>query len=51
MLDSLRQLERKSGLVFTLFKTSVYRLMLQHQFDEEEDHGDGDETAHQDDHY
>jgi DASH complex subunit DAD3 len=40
MMDSLRMLERKTGLVFTLLKASVYSMVLQHQMNtelEEED--------------
>ena len=45
-MDSLRMLERKTGLVFTLFKASVYSMVLQQQMDTEllghHDGGDGD---------
>lgn len=33
-LDGLRELERKTSLVFTLLKASVYSIVLQHQIDE-----------------
>ncbi|RPA86848.1 hypothetical protein BJ508DRAFT_357927 [Ascobolus immersus RN42] len=47
MLDQLRELERKSGLVFTAFKASVYSLMLQEQLtlDEEPGEVNPDETS------
>ncbi|OAA66434.1 major facilitator superfamily transporter [Niveomyces insectorum RCEF 264] len=35
-LDGLRELERKTSLVFTLLKASVYSIVLQHQIDEGE---------------
>ncbi|CUS14352.1 unnamed protein product [Tuber aestivum] len=35
ILDSLRGLERKTGLVFTLLKASVYSMVLQQQLDVE----------------
>ncbi|KAL0634264.1 hypothetical protein Q9L58_006801 [Maublancomyces gigas] len=35
ILDSLRDLERKTGLVFTLLKASVYSMVLQQQMDVE----------------
>ncbi|KAF8251570.1 hypothetical protein K440DRAFT_538906 [Wilcoxina mikolae CBS 423.85] len=35
MMDSLRMLERKTGLVFTLLKASVYSMVLQHQMNTE----------------
>jgi DASH complex subunit DAD3 len=31
ILDSLRQLERKTSLVFTLLKASVYSIVLQQE--------------------
>ncbi|OLL27140.1 DASH complex subunit dad3 [Neolecta irregularis DAH-3] len=31
ILDSLRELERKTGLVFTFFKASVYSIMMQEE--------------------
>jgi len=34
-MDSLRLLERKTGLVFTLLKASVYSMVLQQQLDTE----------------
>ncbi|KAL7274602.1 hypothetical protein RUND412_002482 [Rhizina undulata] len=45
LLDSLRKLERKTGLVFTLLKASVYSMVLQQQlntggFDAEEGEGE-----------
>ncbi|KAF8461426.1 DASH complex subunit Dad3-domain-containing protein, partial [Kalaharituber pfeilii] len=33
LLDSLRELERKSGLVFTLLKASVYSIVLQQELE------------------
>jgi DASH complex subunit DAD3 len=41
ILDSLRGLERKTSLVFTLLKASVYRIVLKEQIDQ----GGGDEDA------
>ncbi|KAJ8063283.1 hypothetical protein OCU04_008514 [Sclerotinia nivalis] len=35
ILDNLRQLERKTSLVFTLLKASVYSIVLQQQISEE----------------
>ncbi|TGZ79213.1 DASH complex, subunit Dad3 [Ascodesmis nigricans] len=35
IMESLRALERKSGLVFTLLKASVYKMVLMHQLNEE----------------
>ena len=32
-LDGLRELERKTSLVFTLLKASVYSIVLQQQID------------------
>ncbi|CAK7241544.1 MAG: hypothetical protein STHCBS139747_003006 [Sporothrix thermara] len=32
-LDGLRELERKTSLVFTLLKASVYSIVLQHEID------------------
>jgi DASH complex subunit DAD3 len=34
ILDSLRGLERKTSLVFTLLKASVYRIVLKEQIDQ-----------------
>lgn len=47
ILDNLRQLERKTSLVFTLLKASVYSIVLQQQISEEHpregsEEGDGD---------
>ncbi|KAI5806696.1 DASH complex subunit Dad3-domain-containing protein [Peziza echinospora] len=39
ILDSLRELEKKMGLVFTSLKASVYSIVLQQQLDEEQDGG------------
>ena len=39
ILDSLRGLERKTSLVFTLLKASVYSIVLQQQIEGEEDSG------------
>jgi DASH complex subunit DAD3 len=33
VLDGLRELERKSSLVFTLLKASVYSIVLQQEID------------------
>ncbi|KAI9772540.1 MAG: hypothetical protein M1840_000745 [Geoglossum simile] len=41
VLDSLRGLERKMGLVFTLLKASVYSIVLQTQIRQEEGGGEG----------
>ncbi|RDW72078.1 hypothetical protein BP5796_08112 [Coleophoma crateriformis] len=41
ILDGLRQLERKTSLVFTLLKASVYSIVLQHEID----NGGGDARA------
>lgn len=35
IMDSLRALERKSGLVFTLFKASVYKMVLMQEMEED----------------
>ncbi|KAI9862111.1 MAG: hypothetical protein M1813_004886 [Trichoglossum hirsutum] len=42
VLDSLRTLERKMGLVFTLLKASVYSIVLQTQIRQEEGRGEGE---------
>jgi DASH complex subunit DAD3 len=39
MMDALRTLERKTGLVFTLLKASVYSMVLQQQLDTEGEEG------------
>lgn len=42
ILDALRGLERKTSLVFTLLKASVYSIVLQQQIqDQEPDEGAG----------
>ncbi|TGO63611.1 hypothetical protein BOTNAR_0098g00130 [Botryotinia narcissicola] len=41
ILDNLRQLERKTSLVFTLLKASVYSIVLQQQISEERNDDDG----------
>ncbi|TID21757.1 DASH complex subunit Dad3-domain-containing protein [Venturia nashicola] len=41
ILDALRGLERKTSLVFTLLKASVYSIVLQQQIGEEEGGGVG----------
>ncbi|KAF8417072.1 DASH complex subunit Dad3-domain-containing protein, partial [Tirmania nivea] len=41
LLDSLRELERKTGLVFTLLKASVYSIVLQQQLEDEGQMGGG----------
>ncbi|KAI9832271.1 MAG: hypothetical protein M1819_004449 [Sarea resinae] len=43
VLDSLRMLERKTSLVFTLLKASVYSIVLQQQVYVGEEGGGGDE--------
>jgi DASH complex subunit DAD3 len=50
ILDSLRGLERKSGLVFTLLKASVYSMVLQQQLDVE-GHEEGSEGMEEDSRY
>ncbi|RAL67334.1 hypothetical protein DID88_008094 [Monilinia fructigena] len=44
ILDNLRQLERKTSLVFTLLKASVYSIVLQQQISEEP-RGGGEEGS------
>lgn len=44
ILDALRGLERKTSLVFTLLKASVYSIVLQQQIIGEEGDGTGDDT-------
>ncbi|KAB2570760.1 hypothetical protein BFW01_g12303 [Lasiodiplodia theobromae] len=44
ILDALRSLERKTSLVFTLLKASVYSIVLQQQIIGEEGDGAGDDT-------
>ncbi|KAI9696325.1 MAG: hypothetical protein M1820_008167 [Bogoriella megaspora] len=39
ILDNLRGLERRTSLVFTLLKASVYSIVLQQQIEGEEDQG------------
>ena len=39
MLDGLRGLERKTSLVFTLLKASVYSIVLNQQIGEDRDGG------------
>jgi DASH complex subunit DAD3 len=46
-MDSLRELERKTALVFTLLKTSVYSMVLQQQLDME-GHDDQDDRGRHD---
>ena len=41
ILDSLRGLERKTSLVFTLLKASVYSIVLQQQIGVEDEEGGG----------
>jgi DASH complex subunit DAD3 len=43
ILDGLRELERKTSLVFTLLKASVYSIVLQQQID----WGDGQQQQQQ----
>lgn len=48
ILDALRGLERKTSLVFTLLKASVYSIVLQQQIiGEEEEGGGGGQTGGQ----
>jgi DASH complex subunit DAD3 len=49
-MDALRTLERKTGLVFTLLKASVYSMVLQQQLEMgeapvEEEQGEGEEMV------
>ncbi|KAK4212221.1 DASH complex subunit Dad3-domain-containing protein [Rhypophila decipiens] len=44
ILDGLRELERKTSLVFTLLKASVYSIVLQQEIDWG---GDGGQDQHQ----
>jgi len=46
ILDALRGLERKTSLVFTLLKASVYSIVLQQQIGEEEGGEDGRGEGH-----
>jgi DASH complex subunit DAD3 len=41
ILDGLRGLERKTSLVFTLLKASVYSIVLNQQITDENDHDGG----------
>ena len=41
ILDGLRELERKTSLVFTLLKASVYSIVLQQEIDWGGGAGDG----------
>ncbi|KAI0518397.1 DASH complex subunit Dad3-domain-containing protein [Xylaria bambusicola] len=43
ILDGLRELERKTSLVFTLLKASVYSIVLQQEIDFGENH-DGQQS-------
>ncbi|RDL37211.1 Uncharacterized protein BP5553_04644 [Venustampulla echinocandica] len=43
VLDGLRQLERKTSLVFTLLKASVYSIVLQQEIYSGDQGGDGAE--------
>jgi DASH complex subunit DAD3 len=46
ILDGLRGLERKTSLVFTLLKASVYSIVLNQQIGEDRDGGDrGDDGS------
>ncbi|KAI1295785.1 DASH complex subunit Dad3-domain-containing protein [Xylaria venustula] len=40
ILDGLRELERKTSLVFTLLKASVYSIVLQQEIDFGDNHND-----------
>ncbi|KAH4016293.1 hypothetical protein HBI25_222750 [Parastagonospora nodorum] len=42
ILDGLRGLERKTSLVFTLLKASVYSIVLNQQMDDQDDRGGED---------
>ncbi|EKD14659.1 uncharacterized protein L3040_000183 [Drepanopeziza brunnea f. sp. 'multigermtubi'] len=42
VLDGLRQLERKTSLVFTLLKASVYSIVLQQEIYSGEGEGEGE---------
>lgn len=44
ILDGLRGLERKTSLVFTLLKASVYSIVLNQQIDTDQDGGVGGEA-------
>ncbi|KAI1201477.1 DASH complex subunit Dad3-domain-containing protein [Nemania serpens] len=52
ILDGLRELERKTSLVFTLLKASVYSIVLQQEIDfgeqRNDDGNDGDEDEDED---
>ncbi|KAM3079586.1 hypothetical protein ACMFMG_006001 [Clarireedia jacksonii] len=48
ILDSLRQLERKTSLVFTLLKASVYSIVLQQEILEGNGEGEGEEGGEDD---
>jgi DASH complex subunit DAD3 len=45
ILDSLRGLERKTSLVFTLLKASVYSIVLNQQFVDGDGDGQGGEDG------
>jgi DASH complex subunit DAD3 len=45
MLDGLRGLERKTSLVFTLLKASVYSIVLNQQIDTEGGSNAGDDNT------
>ncbi|KAI1172335.1 DASH complex subunit Dad3 [Nemania sp. FL0916] len=47
ILDGLRELERKTSLVFTLLKASVYSIVLQQEIE----FGGGGEPRHSDGHH
>ncbi|THV54324.1 hypothetical protein BGAL_0029g00180 [Botrytis galanthina] len=49
ILDNLRQLERKTSLVFTLLKASVYSIVLQQQISEERNDDGGREGSEEGD--
>jgi DASH complex subunit DAD3 len=44
ILDGLRELERKTSLVFTLLKASVYSIVLQQEIDWGGQAGDGEDA-------
>jgi DASH complex subunit DAD3 len=45
ILDGLRGLERKTSLVFTLLKASVYSIVLNQQIGEDREGGQGSEDG------
>lgn len=45
ILDGLRGLERKTSLVFTLLKASVYSIVLNQQMDDQDGRSGGDDEG------